>query len=225
MEKENKEEPLSTKKVYTRLLIACIFIGVAVYFATSSSKEKSSTQTILSDRQIDGFIKAGIIKMDENMSNEEYLKMRKAYKADIKTHLNTLTIQEQNKVWSDYKEFYKYQLKIKENISKIKPFKFLDNELISYDYMLNIINTTQSSNFLTIYADYKVVRTYKARFEKPLKFFSIKKFNGFLKVYLPYFDTSIMIQEGDKEKIILINKMMEKSFVLLQKNKIAFGLM
>ena len=58
-----------------------------------------------------------------------------------------------------------YQLKIKENLSKMKPFKFMGDELISYDYTFKIINTTQSNNFLSIHADDKVVRIYKARFE------------------------------------------------------------
>ena len=73
-----------------------MIVGIALYFAITLSKEKSTPQTTLSDRQIDRFIEAGAIKLDNDMSNEEYLKMRNIYKADIRTNfIDTLTIEEQ----------------------------------------------------------------------------------------------------------------------------------
>lgn len=216
-----KKDVLPSKKFYTRLFIAYVVLGVFLYFAVSSPKEQKSTQTsFLSDTQIQTLMQNDAIVLDENISNKEYLKMRKIYEKDIRTHfMDTHSKEAQNKIWANFKKFYTNQLEIQENFSKLKKFKFIGDDLVSYKYQIVIDNITKNSSFLNIYANDKKVRTYEVKSKIASKAFSIKEFSGLLKVYLPYLGTKIMIQKSDKEKIIKINNLMQSSYELLEYNK------
>jgi len=202
------------------LSFVLIFVSL-IYYVYDTLNSTPVTKSYLESKKIQKFFKQYDIKYNENISNSSYIQLCNQYRKDLKNYYKSdISKEVQDKIWKNYKEIYKLQVKIQKLfINDVKPFKMIDT-VLEYRYNPTLIYSYKIKGYLATYSNNVQGAIIPLDFEnKVKKEFSFKDYGFALNVTLPYINNSLPIDKTEKEDFKRLYNYLDTTYKLLKENR------
>jgi len=211
---------------FKNFIIFVVIVSLIIFLSTSfyiwyTLNTAPIQKSFLESYRVQRLFKKYDLKYDNNISNSSYLQLTKQYRKDLKNYYRyDISSDIQKDIWENYKNIYKLQVKIQMSlINDIKPFKIVDT-ILEYRYIPTFISSSKVKGYLQTYSNNQKGAVIPLNFdEKSHVKFDIKDHGFAYSVTLPYFNNSLPINKKDKEYFVKINKYLDATYQLLQKNR------